>query len=208
MDCGNYRVVIYPDIKHYSAFTIVELMVVIGVVAVMTSLGIGGMIAFRQTVQLQEATSGFISTLRSVQNMARTSSLSQYVVKTGCTVSSPICRRPDGYAIYFDSVDNYSINYCVDVSFAGADRITCGVEELSVKPAEFNGIQVYPIGSNASDCLGIVFERLTGNITAISMQDLALPIESGVCEIGMELVGTGRIYKVEINLAENSIRQR
>jgi type II secretory pathway pseudopilin PulG len=191
------------------SFTVLELIVVLGVIAAIAGVGITGMIGFRRNVQLQEATSSFISTIRTVQNMARTGTLSRYVVKSDCAdQEDPFCRRADAFAVYFDSRENYSIRYCLEVDFAGEQRLTCGVESLNVKPSEFNPVVIYPNQETGDKCQGIVFKRLTGEVSAIGTDSLAEESNTGLCTIDLELEDFGGSKRrVQVNLEDNSIYQ-
>jgi len=208
---GDIRIVIHSAInKRLTGFTILELLVVIAIIAMIAAGGIVGLIVFRQSVQLQEATSSFVSNLRTAQNMARNSNLSEHQVRgndCGRFTLSETCRMPDAFAIYFDSDENYSLMYCIDTTIAGNPRVSCGTEQSSLKPNEFNSVTIYPDPTSQADCMGIVFERLTGSITSISIDNLAEENHSGECVIRLTNE-VGNTKEVVINLAENSIKQQ
>ncbi len=185
-------------------------MVVFAVIAVITGIGIAGLTQFRQTVQLQEATTSFISTVRSTQNKARTGTLSRFQIRqaidcVGLSDPTTCLRRPDAFAVYFDSVDNYSIYYCTENTAAGITSLTCGVEDPDVKAREFKDIKIYPDNASESTCRGLVFERLTGEISGIGQTVQGVQRTTGICKI--EIKVDARIKTLEINLTENSISQ-
>jgi prepilin-type N-terminal cleavage/methylation domain-containing protein len=67
-------------------FTLLELMVVMGIAAALLALGTVGLISFRNTVQLDQVRSDFISQLRTAQNLAKNSVASAAL---GGDLSSP-----------------------------------------------------------------------------------------------------------------------
>lgn len=196
-----------------AAYTILEVMVVFAVIAVLAGIGITAMVSFRSLVQLQEASSGFVSTLRTVQNMARTGALvednpSRYINAANCTsiinaeARSACSRRADAFAVYFDSDDNYSIRAC---TINGNGYACSYMYQDQAKPREFADIVIRPTATSQDSCRVIVFERLTGAIYSMgNLNDTSKQV-SGECVLEIRLNEFDK-REVFINLTTSSIR--
>lgn len=183
--------------KFTAGYTLLEAIVVLGIIAALASFGIYGLVTMRQSIQIQQSHSEFVSTLRHVQNLARNSVASQVLIaQTG----NPLASLVDGYAIYFDSPTNYSIRYC---KTSGTSMDCRSIEQANVKSASYADISVYPLGG--SNCRGIFFERLTGNISGMS-NALSNLDDIEVCTIRATHNSTRNYREITIDFAGNSIK--
>lgn len=190
--------------KKLSAFTIVELMVVMAILAVLSAIGLSGMNTFRDYVQVQQANSNFVIQLKTVQNMARNGELSTVNLKPNCTdtFNANLCKLPDGYALYFDSALNYSLRSCFTQTLAGNQVYTCPVERQTMKSNEFRDVT---IENGAPNCKGILFLRLSGDIMGIDKDNNAISVNSGTCQVTISYRSIGRQRAVNIDFSADRI---
>lgn len=183
-----------------TAFTLIELIVAMGIAAVLTGLGVAGLNLFRQTIQFQQANLDFVSALRTVQNMARNSVSSQRLISQGTSLPQA---KVDGYAIFF-TTSNYSIRYCIRQGGAGNTQMNCsGVEQDNLKPREYADVQIFPANTNV--CQGVFFERLTGDIRGMS-QPISNPLDTGSCTILIDHINNASLSRqLNIDITNNNI---
>src|SRR3972149_11416470 len=62
-----------------TAFTLVELLVVMAIIGAMLAMGIYAMVQFRRTIQLQQATSQILGIIKETQNLAKNNTLAKDV---------------------------------------------------------------------------------------------------------------------------------
>ncbi len=172
------------------------------IVAVLSGLGALGLNTFRQTSIIQQATSQFISDLRTLQNAARNSIVSQKLFLSNNNV---LLSTVDGYALYIETNGNYSIRYCKTQQLAGVTQYDCsGVEVANIKNPIYNEIRVVP--TNSSKCRAILFVRGSTDISALS-SSVATPDNTGSCTIDVNIPNSGNDDRpVIIDLAKNNIQ--
>jgi prepilin-type N-terminal cleavage/methylation domain-containing protein len=179
------------------AYTIIELIIVLGLIGALSAIGILGLSAFRQATQTQGAANEFLSNIQNYENMARNSIPSQ--VRTGTGLLGD---RVDGYAIFFTTT-NYSLHYCIDQR-SSTGRFNCqGIESANEKINEYRSVTIYPRPADFPRCRGILFERRSGLI--YSMSDLiAAPLKGVNCNIEITHVSNMTKKVVIFNLIANS----
>lgn len=149
--------------KRLSAFTLVEIIIAMGIGAMILAAGIGGFQTFRQTIQFQQGYLAVVSQLQTTQNMARNSVASRVVQSQRAT--DPIGAQVDGYALFFNPT-NYNLNYCLYPTPNQTGPIDCSTIEVSnLKLAEYADVTVT---ASTGTCYGIFFARMTGNISAMN----------------------------------------
>jgi Tfp pilus assembly protein FimT len=163
-----------------------ELMIVFGILAAVSVIGLAGMNNFRAYTQVQQAGNAFVSDVRTAQNAARNGTLASQVIKPGCESFglAEACQLADAYAIYFDTELNYSYRACAYTTVAGTQVATCFTEVADMKPTEYGNVKVTQ-GSQQANCRGILFERLTGNIKSVAGATLSPVINAGECVISV-----------------------
>lgn len=176
------------------SFTLVELLVVMGIIAVLAGLGIVGMLTFQRVVEVDGATQEFIGNLKTYQNMAINSASSR-VYSSG---SGQLAGRVDGYAVQFGD-GGYELRYCLDADDVNGNFDCQGVEIAEPKSSQYSQVNF----ATTSDCSLILFERLSGLVYAMN-SDFAAPDSTGICEVQITHSAVGVPRTVEINLTENT----
>lgn len=179
--------------KYYKGYTLVELLVVMSIIAVLSSLGIAGMTTFRNAIEVQNASFELASLLQTYENKSRNS-----VPSTAKTGSNVLDKRVDGYAIFFTG-SNYDIRYCMKV---GTSWDCTGVEVRNAKLSEYSEVTVTPIAADASRCRGILFERLTAKISRLT-NSRSPAYSTGTCTIELVHGTTGTTVEMIFDLDEN-----
>ncbi|MCA9379037.1 hypothetical protein KC640_01280, partial [Candidatus Dojkabacteria bacterium] len=112
-----------------------------------------------------------------------------------------IASKADGFALYFDNTSGVvSIRYCLHPG--GANYDCSGVEVASPIPQDLGMIKFTTGGAN---CNGILFKRVTGDISAMSAAS-AVPNDSiPVCTITIDHVEAGRSRTINIDVSKNVI---
>ena len=190
----------FNQIKNYTAYTIVEILVVLGIIAVLSGVGIAGMTLFRRTVQIEQAKNDLLSALRETGNLARNS------VSSAVRGTDVLSGRVDGYALFIDLQEgNYSLRYCIKGSFIGQLQYDCtGVEKSSSQMLSAPEVDIFPV--DPAKCQGIFFARLTGDISALS-SDIGAPDDVGNCILNLTHTQGGELRQINIDLAGNNISQ-
>ncbi len=153
-------------------FTLLELMVVMGIAAALLALGTVGLISFRNTVQLDQVRSDFISQLRTAQNLAKNS------VASAALGGDLFESKVDGYAIFLNG-NNYSLQYCLKQE--GSTNYDCSnAERTDLNPQP--GTSIVISTSDANKCLGFMFERLSGKMYSMSGY-VTRPDSTGSCVV-------------------------
>jgi prepilin-type N-terminal cleavage/methylation domain-containing protein len=179
------------------AFTLIELIAVLAIMAIVTGISLQAMLVFRQTVQFQQAESDFISALRTTQNRARNSVSSAALLAQGVPL---IEAGVDGYALFFRG-NNYSMRYCTRVS---AIRYDClGVEQPNLKAGEFSDVGV--ISTDTNKCSGILFTRLNADILALG-SEIGDTSNTGTCTVIINhAINPFLQRQIQIDLVNNNI---
>lgn len=184
------------------AFTLVEIMVVMAIIATLLVVGIGSFSLLRNSVELDQATNEFISIIRTMQNRARNSATS--AVLAALNPTNPLLARVDGFAVYIDSTSQYSLRYCFASAGAGSTTYNCSGYELpNAKPATYSNITVQAVGGGS--CNGIVFDKLSGDISGISSPN-ATAVDTGTCRYRLTHSLLLSYREILVNLASNNIQ--
>ncbi len=137
--------------KILPGLTLIELLVVMSIIAVLITLGVAGLINFRQTVELQLAQDEVQSTIKSTRTLAENN-----VLPISSSDFNPNLLY--GYNLNFDS-DDIIRSIC---SRPDNGAWTCGDASRSIKSTQLSNIE---LKINASKgCSQIIFENLTGDI--------------------------------------------
>ncbi len=193
----NIQYFILLTIKE-KAFTIIEILAVMAIIAVISGLGIWGMTLFRQTAVIEQTLSNVVSSLRTAENRARNNISSQVLqVATEDVLSSAV----DGYAIFFDSSENYSLRYCLKTETFTDVVYNCrGIEIAELKPKEFSDVI---IGTVENDCLGVLFTRGAADYLKMS-NEIATPSNEDKCTISIKLEAGTSTREVVVDLVGNN----
>lgn len=174
------------------AFTLVEMILAMGIIAFLIGMGSVALIRFRSVAKVERVHSDLISTLRTTQNSAENSKAS-FAKKDlfNLTISESL---PDYYMVYFEN-NNYSIYFC-DKSGSGAN---CFPETQNLKSANLSGVDITVTG-----CQGVAFERLTGNI--VSIDSTGAVSETGSCTIRIKATSLSSTRTIEVDFISNNIK--
>jgi len=180
------------------AFSLLEMIIVLAILAILMGLGWSGLINFRSTAEMQNAYSELVSVIKSEQNKAKNSVSS---TSTGTT--------PYYYALFFANNKYYAFNCAKPSSSSGITRCT---KDTTVTfrqlPAD---IKINP----DSRCAGLGFEILNGKFVAFTLANTGsldtinsfdtVYESTGTCNIKIDhdLISTEKT--IEINLDINSI---
>lgn len=173
------------------AFTLLEIMVVLGVIAFLFGLGTIALIRFRNYTQLTTSYNELVSSLKSLQNKAKNSVASS-------AISSDIPNAvPDLYTLRVEN-NSYDFFDCMILS----DRLNCSTlsqQESVIMPS---GVQLQIEG-----CIGIAFERLTGNIDLVQTNGALFTADpTGSCTIRLTQTSLGDLRSIVVN-ADNDTLQ-
>lgn len=187
-----------PSFK--KAFTVVELMVVMAIIALLSGLGIQALITFQQTVQFQQAQADIITIFNNIRNQARNSVASKGEVIDGSTLPNAVV---DGYAIFFDD-NTYSLRSCTITRRATSElEGSCNkVEDQDAKPISVNEVNIYPL--DPSVCKGILIERLSVDFYA--MEDITSTLQNPAeCVFRIEHSRNSELVRdIKIDLINNT----
>lgn len=149
------------------AFTLIELMIVMAVIAGLSVLGIAAIIQFRQGVQINNAVFEFNSILQTISNKA----------KNAASISGQPGVAPDYYVLeLLDS--SLQVKSCQRTAIANS--VICSNHEEIFEPADidwYTGI--------ATPCRSIGFEKRTADIVFI--QPTGTILNTGECNIFVTL---------------------
>lgn len=174
------------------AFSLLELIIVMAIVAVLMAMGAFFLVRYQSSVQLQSAYTYTVSSIRTIQNKANNSA--------SVTVGSNRV-SPDIFAVRFN---NNQMNpfYCLYSS--GGALTNCNVYPTS-------GIEQFENTYNVnatSDCTGIGFTRLgldTLTFTNSAFTGNGTTTTTGTCTITLTHKTTGDSRTLRVNLDQNKI---
>lgn len=137
------------------AFSLLEMIIVLAVLAAIMGLGWSGLINFRSTAEMQNAYSEMVSVIKTEQNKAKNS------VSSGSSGTTPYF-----YALFFSNDKYYAFN-CGDsrTPSLSTTNIRCTKDEtvnFRLLPSE---IELVPDAS----CAGIGFTKLTGKFASFTL---------------------------------------
>ncbi|MEI7578764.1 MAG: prepilin-type N-terminal cleavage/methylation domain-containing protein [bacterium] len=163
--------------KKFTAFTLLELLVVMAIISVVMLLGIWGMISFQRIVQLQQAASEVNAVIKETRSKAENNVFPEQYLREGKVDFNKVY----GYEISFNNSDTFnakdlSRSLCrYQSSLQGSGLWDCVGTTISfpdndqnivgLKSNIFSDIQ-YVVDPNFSQplCTSILFENLTGDI--------------------------------------------
>lgn len=137
--------------KKLPGLTLIELLVVMSIIAVLITLGVAGLINFRQTVELQLAQDEVQSVVKSTRTLAENNVL---------PISSGGFDPNLLYAYSIDFNDDDIVRSICSRSNTGS--WSCGASSRSIKSAQLSNIE-FEINASKG-CVQIIFENLTGDI--------------------------------------------
>ena len=172
----------------------------IGIIALIGSLGITGLITFRQTALIKQATREVFSNLETARNKARNSALS--ISKPAATVLES---KVDAYAIVFQN-NNYSLYYCDEVTAIGTglQDYTCGIETENLKQGIYTDVTITVDPDSATACTGVLFKEVTGDMKIFENAGQVATVESS-CEIIVSFGETSVRQLISIDAENNEI---
>jgi len=185
------------------AFSLLEFVIVFGVLAVLMGLGWTGLINFRSTAEMQNAYSELVSVIKTEQNKAKNSVSSN---NDGGT--------PHFYTLFFIGNKYYAFNCgnsVVPLS-SSSSSITCTKDSTVL----FRILPANIIINPDPQCAGLGFAKLTGKFTSFT-----LPIgygsldtvtsfgttysQSGTCNIKISHTLISTQKAIEVNLNQNNL---
>lgn len=179
----------------YQALTILELLIVMGIVSIVLVLGVWGMNSFQKSVTMQQAVDEVAAVLRETRSLAENNVLPKNIVIDTAT-------NPQGlfaYQIDFSSDDlvrsicQYNINN---------NDWDCGTnpDPIGLKSEVLSSRIVYD-QTVVNPCNKIIYENLTGNTW---IQFASNPIQdNGLCNLGIKYVEDEQIITFELDAAKN-----
>lgn len=134
------------EVKFLRAYTILELVIVMSVIAVMMGLGIVGLTTFKRNAEFNSSYTSLVTNIRSIQSRAR-NSVSE---DSGVTPT-------DFYGIFFTQNQYFSYR-CIRVT----NNLNCSktvrlFQDTSLLNATFT----------FGNCRNVLFERLTGRLYSV-----------------------------------------
>ncbi len=165
-------------------FTLLEVLIAMGIMAVLLGTSTYALIQVKATIELQNSFSDIISAFQTTQNRARNS-----VTKPGATVTVP------DYVTVSFLPTTYKFQTCVK----GTSRITCTDDTASTKATEILNVTLQP----SNGCTTIGFARLTSDIVSVDSNGITNSI--GVCTITIVHNTTGNSRVISIDLSSNNI---
>ncbi len=137
------------------AFSMLEIIIVLAVLAIIMGLGWSGLITFRSTAEMQNAYSELVSVIKSEQNKAKNSVSSK---SDGTT--------PYFYALFFANNKYYAFN-CGDNNTPNniAQNVRCTKDTTVIFRLLPVDIKLTP----DTGCAGLGFTRLSGRFASIAL---------------------------------------
>jgi len=176
-----------------------ELLVVIAIIAVVGSLGITGLIRFRQTALIKQATREVFSNIENARNKARNSTLS--VSKPANTVLES---KVDGYAIAFQGND-YALYYCDRAAtITGLQDYNCNTEAANLKQSIYSDVTITVDPTSQFNCAGVLFEEVSGNMKLFGDVSVVSSVDSS-CKIVVGFGNTDVKQTILIDAVSNEI---
>ncbi|HLD03307.1 MAG TPA: prepilin-type N-terminal cleavage/methylation domain-containing protein [Candidatus Dojkabacteria bacterium] len=180
-----------------TAFTLVELLVVMAIIGAMLAMGIYAMVQFRRTIQLQQATSQILGIIKETQNLAKNNTLEKNVV-----ADANFDKYSFGYFLVFK---DFNIYRALGQRLQGPGevwRIRGSLPATGLKSDIFAEVQIKPV-----NCYAVVFINLTGDII---IQQTAANVPQDIdtsCRLQIQHTQEAAIYKViDINIINDTYK--
>jgi prepilin-type N-terminal cleavage/methylation domain-containing protein len=142
------------------AFTLLETLIVMSIVAVVIGVGIQAFVTMRQLTEFQQAKNEFAASLRAIQNAARNGLASSSVIATGNT---PADSQVAGYAV-ITSGSSFIVRGCTIPNAADPNTVLCNITETRFMPSNiFSRIRLAE-GQGIIPCTAVYFKRITGRL--------------------------------------------
>ena len=135
------------EVKHLRAYTILELVIVMSVIAVMLGLGISGLNTFKRNAEFNSTYTSVVTNIRTVQSRAQNS------------VSEDSGQTPSDYYGIFFTQNQYFSYRCVRSS----NNLNC-----SKTVRMFQDTSLLNATFTLGTCRNVLFERLTGKLYSVT----------------------------------------
>ncbi len=168
------------------AFTLIELMVVFGIIALTLGLSIFGLTRFRASVELNTAYTNVISLINNTRNKATNA--------FGGSSGGSLQIR-DLFGVDFQSQQVNSI-----VCTANTDATVYSCQNTADSPISLNNMTINVVGCDTR----FGFKRLTQDL--ISLTNVNTVVASGICSVEIRHSFTNEVKTITINLVENSYK--
>lgn len=155
--------------KSIAAYTLLELVVVFGILAVLIGFSVVGLIGLRESAQLNKTVSDFVSEAKTQLSDARNDVYTQEEI--GVRLNDPSCSSlssspfsPDakGYFFIKDSKEFRKIK-CVETDISIGNNYCCVMVESIDRFDSEDADIVY-----TADCEGVLFEYATGQVLSFN----------------------------------------
>ncbi len=188
-------------LKKNSGFSLLELIVVLAILAVMGSLSVLGLLRFRQTAILKQASREFFSNIETARNKARNNTLSTSKDSSSNVFNSKV----DAYAIVLEG-SNYSLYYCDKTSSigAGTQDYTCDVETADLKAQTFVDVAIAVDEESAYECSGILFETVSGDMRLFNDIESVATVNNE-CTISVNFSNTNLKELIKFDAVNNQV---
>jgi|GEM_PF-3645909 len=151
--------------KTARAFTLVELIVVIAIVAILMAMSIAALIGFRESARLNKTVNDFTSEAKTVLSRARNNVYTQdelavFDNEESCATISGKAFKPDAAGYYFDDTQKNAKHIkCISTRLSLDNNYCCTiVEDVDAFGSENEDIEYI------SECDGVLFEYATGDL--------------------------------------------
>lgn len=164
-----------------SAFSLVELIIVMGIFSILLGLGLFASITLRNSIELETSSTSLLQEIDSLANLARNS----YSLDSNS--------NPDVWLMSSD-VDRILIQYCYEIG----QNLNCSL--YAEKDVLQNILLIYEQG-----CAGIAYESLSNNIVGIEDLINKRIKSTGSCNIRLRHSVSGMEKLIKIDLEKNNI---
>lgn len=177
-----------------SGFSLLELLIVMGVTAILMGLGVYGLLSFQYYTEVQSVYSDISSLLSTTRNKAQNGSISNAKLQS---TNSIIDSVPDFYGVLFSSTifpdGEYGQVYC---DRSTSDAVVCAVEDQELSFSVRGSISV-----ETTNCIGVLYETLTADIYRIFNVN---SIDSqGECTVDIDHNNSGASRVITISATNN-----
>lgn len=163
------------------ALTIIELIVVMGIIAIVITLGVWGMVSFQKSVTIQQSTDEIISVLNETKSLAENNVLPKDITVNAIT-------NPNGIFAYQLSFLNNTLTRSLCQYNQNTFDWDCGIYPINLKSDVLNDITFNNTLGNA--CTRIIFENLTGNLWVYSTLNISYAADLNTCELKLKYLST------------------
>jgi prepilin-type N-terminal cleavage/methylation domain-containing protein len=172
----------------YNAFTLLEIIVVMGIITIAMALGVMGMVSFQRSAQVHQASSELLAIIKETRNMSQNNVLNTNI----------------------DLIISNETRFAYRLEFTGDNQILRKLfqyNNLAQKWQDIENIEDENLKSNifadivyyAENCNTIYFENLTGRIYTANS-------DVNICEITVKHKSQTKGHKIVINFNDNSVK--